>query len=144
MRSPGSRTWPRECGLRSIDSEGVALVDLLRGGSDVLEEMRERTRDLGIVRDEALARDARTAPDRAGYALTGDLGQPDPGSARGGAGERRSVGWLADVAGKAGIAWERLFDAPEEKSLRTLRYCSIWPARRSRSWRRGPVNCASG
>jgi hypothetical protein len=22
--------------------------------------------------------------------------------------------WLADVAGKAGIAWERLFDAPEE------------------------------
>ena len=28
--------------------------------------------------------------------------------------------WLADVAGKAGIAWERLFDAPEEKSLRTL------------------------
>jgi lambda family phage tail tape measure protein len=31
-------------------------------------------------------------------------------------------GWLAGVAGKAGIAWERLFDAPEEKSLRTLRY----------------------
>jgi len=30
--------------------------------------------------------------------------------------------WLADVAGEAGIAWERLFDAPEEKSLRTLRY----------------------
>ena len=30
--------------------------------------------------------------------------------------------WLADVAGMAGIAWERLFDAPEEKSLRTLRY----------------------
>jgi hypothetical protein len=30
--------------------------------------------------------------------------------------------WLADVAAKAGIAWERLFDAPEEKSLRTLRY----------------------
>ena len=30
--------------------------------------------------------------------------------------------WLADVAGKASIAWERLFDAPEEKSLRTLRY----------------------
>ena len=28
--------------------------------------------------------------------------------------------WLADVAGKAGIAWERLFDAPEEKSLRAL------------------------
>jgi hypothetical protein len=30
--------------------------------------------------------------------------------------------WLADIAGKAGIAWERLFDAPQEKGLRTLRY----------------------
>ena len=30
--------------------------------------------------------------------------------------------WLAEVAGSAGIAWERLFDAPEDKSLRTLRY----------------------
>jgi hypothetical protein len=26
--------------------------------------------------------------------------------------------WLADVAGKAGIAWERLFDAPEESAER--------------------------
>ncbi|MCC2662663.1 MAG: hypothetical protein K0S35_585 [Geminicoccaceae bacterium] len=34
--------------------------------------------------------------------------------------------WLADVAGKAGIAWERLFDAPEEKSLRTVRYELEW------------------
>jgi hypothetical protein len=30
--------------------------------------------------------------------------------------------WLADVAGKAGIAWERLFDAPEEKSLLVRRH----------------------
>src|ERR671919_411593 len=34
----------------------------------------------------------------------------------------RRAAEAADVAGKAGIAWERLFDAPEEKSLRTLRY----------------------
>ena len=69
--------------VKLFDSEGVALVNLLRNGSGALEEMRERARDLGIA----------------------DLSS-----------------WLADLAGKAGIAWERLFDAPEEKSLRTLRY----------------------
>jgi hypothetical protein len=64
----------------------------------------------------------RARPDRARHLEPCDLGQPDPGRARGGAGDRRSLELLADVAGKAGIAWERLFDAPEEKSLRTLRY----------------------
>ena len=39
--------------VQGSDSEGVALVNLLRGGSDALEEMRERARDLGIVLDEA-------------------------------------------------------------------------------------------
>ena len=32
--------------FKLFDSEGVALVNLLRGGSDALEEMRERARDL--------------------------------------------------------------------------------------------------
>jgi hypothetical protein len=41
-----------------FDSEGVALVNLLRRGSGALEEMRERARDLGIVLDENLMRDA--------------------------------------------------------------------------------------
>jgi hypothetical protein len=35
--------------FKLFDSEGVALVNLLRGGSGALEEMRERARDLGIV-----------------------------------------------------------------------------------------------
>jgi hypothetical protein len=47
--------------FKLFDSEGVALVNLLRGGSDVLDEMRERARDLGIVLDEALVRDAERA-----------------------------------------------------------------------------------
>ena len=38
--------------FKLFDSEGVALVNLLRGGSGALEEMRERARDLGIVLDE--------------------------------------------------------------------------------------------
>jgi lambda family phage tail tape measure protein len=100
----------------------VALVNLLRGGSGALEEMRDRARDLGIVLDEHLVRDAeraRTELDTLAQVISANLTRA--------ALEAAPViadlsSWLADVAGKAGIAWERLFDAPEEKSLRTLRY----------------------
>jgi hypothetical protein len=44
--------------FKLFDSEGVALVNLLSDGSGALEEMRERARDLGIVLDEHLVRDA--------------------------------------------------------------------------------------
>jgi hypothetical protein len=44
--------------FKLFDSEGVALVNLLSDGSDALEDMRERARDLGIVLDEALVRNA--------------------------------------------------------------------------------------
>jgi hypothetical protein len=47
--------------FKLFDSEGVALVNLLRGGSHALEEIRERARDLGIVLDEHLVRDAERA-----------------------------------------------------------------------------------
>jgi Concanavalin A-like lectin/glucanases superfamily len=108
--------------FKLFDSEGVALVNLLRGGSSALEEMRERARDLGIVLDEHLVRDAeraRTELDTLSQVISANLTRA--------ALEAAPViadlsSWLADVAGKAGIAWERLFDAPEEKSLRTLRY----------------------
>jgi lambda family phage tail tape measure protein len=108
--------------FKLFDSEGVALVNLLRGGSSALEEMRERARDLGIVLDEHLVRDAeraRTELDTLAQVISANLTRA--------ALEAAPLiadlsGWLADVAGKAGIAWERLFDAPEEKSLRTLRY----------------------
>jgi lambda family phage tail tape measure protein len=108
--------------FKLFDSEGVALVNLLRGGSGALEDMRERARDLGIVLDEHLVRDAeraRTELDALSQVISANLTRA--------ALEAAPViadlsSWLADVAGKAGIAWERLFDAPEEKSLRTLRY----------------------
>jgi hypothetical protein len=106
--------------FKLFDSEGVALVNLLRGGSGALEEMRERARDLGIVLDEHLVRDAeraRTELDTLAQVISANLTRA--------ALEAAPViadlsSWLADVAGKAGIAWERLFHAPEEKSLRTL------------------------
>jgi hypothetical protein len=84
--------------------------------------MRERARDLGIVLDEHLVRDAeraRTELDTLAQVISANLTRA--------AIEAAPViadlsSWLADVAGKAGIAWERLLDAPEEKSLRALRY----------------------
>jgi len=108
--------------FKLFDSEGVALVNLLRGGSDALEQMRERAQSLGIVLDEHLVRDAeraRTELDTLARVISANLTRA--------AIEAAPVladlsGWLADIAGKAGIAWERLFDAPKEKSLRTLRY----------------------
>jgi lambda family phage tail tape measure protein len=108
--------------FKLFDSEGVALVNLLRDGSGALDEMRERARDLGIVLDEHLVRDAeraRTELDTLSQVISANLTRA--------ALEAAPViadlsSWLADVAGKAGVAWERLFDAPEEKSLRTLRY----------------------
>ena len=100
----------------------MALVNLLGDGSGALDQMRERARDLGIVLDEHLVRDAeraRTELDTLAQVVSANLTRA--------ALEAAPVladlsSWLADVAGKAGIAWERLFDAPEEKSLRTLRY----------------------
>ena len=108
--------------FKLFDSEGVALVNLLGDGSGALDQMRERARDLGIVLDEHLVRDAeraRTELDTLAQVVSANLTRA--------ALEAAPViadlsSWLADVAGKAGIAWERLFDAPEEKSLRTLRY----------------------
>ncbi len=97
-------------------------LNLLSDGSGALDQMRERARDLGIVLDEHLVRDAeraRTELDTLAQVVSANLTRA--------ALEAAPViadlsTWLADVAGKAGIAWERLFDAPGEKSLRTLRY----------------------
>ena len=47
--------------FKLFDSEGVALVNLLSDGSGALDQMRERSRDLGIVLDEHLVRDAERA-----------------------------------------------------------------------------------
>src|SRR5919108_452380 len=108
--------------FKLFDSEGVVLVNLLSDGSGALEQMRERARDLGIVLNEHLVRDAGRARDE-----LDTLSQVISANLTRAALEAAPViadisSWLAEVAGKAGIAWERLFDAPEEKSLRTLRY----------------------
>jgi len=49
--------------FKLFDSEGVALVNVLAGGSEHLEMMRQRAQDLGIVLEEDLVRDAERAKD---------------------------------------------------------------------------------
>jgi hypothetical protein len=140
--------------FKLFDSEGVALVNLLSDGSGALEEMRDCARDLGIVLDEHLVRDAeraRTELDTLSQVISANLTRA--------ALEAAPViadlsSWLADVAGKAGIAWERLFDAPEERYELDLASSKRWrssdarssssPARCSTSRRRSSAPAASG
>ena len=64
--------------FKLFDSEGVALVNLLGDGSDALDETHERARNLGIVLDEHLVRDAERA--RQGLACGGVTALPPAGS----------------------------------------------------------------
>lgn len=52
--------------MKLFDSEGVALVNMLKNGSSGLNDMRQQARDLGVVLDEKLARDAEKAADKLG------------------------------------------------------------------------------
>lgn len=50
--------------FKAFDSEGAAMVNMLRGGSSGLDEMRGRARELGLVLDEDLLRNAEKANDQ--------------------------------------------------------------------------------
>lgn len=50
--------------FKAFDSEGAAMVNMLRGGSAGLDEMRGRARELGLVLDEDLLRNAEKANDQ--------------------------------------------------------------------------------
>jgi lambda family phage tail tape measure protein len=50
--------------FKLFDSEGVAMVNVLNKGSEALEETRRRARELGIVLDEELVRNAEKANDQ--------------------------------------------------------------------------------
>jgi hypothetical protein len=86
--------------FKLFDSAGATLVNLLRGGSDALEEIRVRARDLGIVLDEHLVRDAGRARDE-----LDTLAQVISANLTRATLEAAPViadlsGWLADVAGQ--------------------------------------------
>jgi hypothetical protein len=50
--------------FKLFDSEGAAMVNLLRGGADEMNRLRQEARDLGIVLDESLIRGAERANDQ--------------------------------------------------------------------------------
>jgi hypothetical protein len=49
--------------FKAFDSEGAALVNLLREGSVSLDEMRRQAREFGVVLNESLVREAEVASD---------------------------------------------------------------------------------
>ena len=50
--------------FKLFDSEGAALVNLMRKGADGIEEYRRQARELGLVMDESLIRGAEAAKDK--------------------------------------------------------------------------------
>jgi hypothetical protein len=61
MQGMTNQTDRNRIAMKLFDSEGVALVNMLRDGAAGLEEMRQNARELGIVIDEDLIRNAEDA-----------------------------------------------------------------------------------
>src|SRR5690606_30656112 len=94
--------------FKLFDSEGVAMVNVLARGADALEETRRRARELGIVLDEDLVRNAEKAKDQLdtlGKVVSANLTRalldlaPAIADASGG---------LAELAADAGVFYEQL------------------------------------
>ena len=66
MQGMSVQTDRNRIAMRLFDSEGVALVNMLRDGSEGLNAMREQARQLGIVIDEELIRNAEDAENQLG------------------------------------------------------------------------------
>jgi hypothetical protein len=94
--------------FKLFDSEGVAMVNMLNRGADGLADMRQRARDLGIVLEEDLIRNAEQAKDELdtlGTVISANLTRAildlSPLIADLSSG-------LAELAADAGVAYERL------------------------------------
>jgi hypothetical protein len=64
MSEMTSQTDRNRLAMKLFDSEGVALVNLLREGSAGMDEMRREARELGIVIDESLIRKAEESQNK--------------------------------------------------------------------------------
>src|SRR5690606_26132619 len=94
--------------FKLFDSEGVAMVNMLNRGADGLSDMRQRARDLGIVLEEDLIRNAEQAKDELdtlGKVISANLTRAvldlSPLIADLSSG-------LAELAADAGVAYEQL------------------------------------
>ena len=94
--------------FKLFDSEGVAMVNMLVDGAAALEAVRQRARDLGIVLDEELIRNAERAKDEMdtlGTVISANVTRALLGLAPALA---DASSWLADLAADAGDAYEKL------------------------------------
>jgi len=66
MKGMSVQTDRNRIAMRLFDSEGVALVNMLRDGSAALDKKRQSARELGIVLEEDLIRGAEDAEDQLG------------------------------------------------------------------------------
>ncbi|MEQ8694216.1 MAG: phage tail tape measure C-terminal domain-containing protein [Gammaproteobacteria bacterium] len=94
--------------FKLFDSEGVAMVNMLVGGAEALEATRRHARDLGIVLEEDLVRNAEKARDQLdtlGKVVSANLTRAmldlAPAIADASSG-------LADLAADAGVAYEQI------------------------------------
>jgi len=94
--------------FKLFDSEGVAMVNMLVGGAEALEATRRRARDLGIVLDEDLVRNAEKARDEfdtLGKVISANLTRAVLDLAPVIADTSSE---LADLASRAGVAYEQM------------------------------------
>ena len=94
--------------FKLFDSEGVAMVNMLVDGGAALEAVRQRARDLGIVLDEEMIRNAERAKDEMdtlGTVISANVTRALLGLAPALA---DASSWLADLAADAGDAYEKL------------------------------------
>ena len=115
--------------FKLFDSEGVAMVNMLVGGADALETTRRHARDLGIVLEEDLVRNAEKARDQLdtlGKVVSANLTRAMLGLAP--AIADISSG-LADLAADAATAYEQIklalsgdfnFEGLSERSTRRI------------------------
>lgn len=94
--------------FKLFDSEGVAMVNMLVGGAEALEATRRHARDLGIVLEKDLVRNAEKARDQLdtlGKVVSANLTRAmldlAPAIADASSG-------LADLAADAGVAYEQI------------------------------------
>lgn len=64
IKGAGSQQERLRLAFKGFDSEGAALVNLFKEGSDGIERFRQEARDLGLVLDEVMVREAEAAGDQ--------------------------------------------------------------------------------
>lgn len=99
--------------FKAFDSEGAALVEFLRGGSDALDTFGARAREAGVVLEEGLVRqgaEAQRTIDELKAAVGADFNRAVLENAEGLERLAEALGSVAEFAVKAGAALGNTFE----------------------------------